>query len=1069
MLNLVHGNRVELLADALADCLEQSAAGSVLAPDRIVIQSKGMARWLTFRLAQRQGVAANLMFPFPAAHIWDTFRALLGEDVPDESSYRPEVLNWRILEILEQGLDRPELEPLRRYIEGGDAARRHALANRIADTYDGYLIYRPDWIDAWEHGHGSDWQAALWRIMTQSTGCHRVTLQKRALERLMGPAISAGTLPERLHVFGIAALPPSYCEILRALALVSDVWVYFLNPCEAYWGDIVSEKALAKAKREGAQRAAYLDVGHPLLASWGRQGRDCLDQWLAADPIEHPLFQPAETATLLCRLQNDILTLNWREYTHGGEDVRFTPDDSIQVHVCHSGMREVEVLQDRLFAMFANDAALDPGQIVVLTPDIDTYGPYIEAVFGSESGNRWIPFSIADRSARQDSAIADALLSLLETLNSRFEADRVLSLLDHSALRRRFGLTEDDRERLVDWVRDLGVRWGVDGAMRAEQGVPATHEHSWRFGLERLVLGFALPEGSDPEVFGHILPDGRLDAGGTQILGRFLQFFDCLTALRQRSRLPRHPAAWAICLEHTLDQFFLGDNEEGAELQQIRDAITGLAQASQEAGYQGEVPLEVVLEQLQQRLDRGRGAGRFLTGGVTFCAMVPMRSVPFQVVCLIGLNDGVYPRLDSHVDFDRLGQDWRRGDRSGREDDRYLFLEAILSARRRLYLSYVGISQQDNSTLPPSVLVAELLDTLDRAYGARPGEVREAIQVRHPLHAFDPAYFRGNSPLFSYSAELLDAARAQASAKGLPSPLFNAPLADEAPLVADLTLDQLTGFLLNPSRHFLEQGLGIRLIAGEGALSHREPFELDRRGLRRLQQSILAYDATQRDQQGHAVARAAGMLPHGPVGDLAYQDQSHSVRAFESQYPLLSEFSPMEPLDFHCTVADTELSGRLEVLSSHGLHRVTLSKVSPWDWLRLWVSHLCLNASAPCGVVPESHLFGGDGYLLLRPVADSRALLARLVALLSQGRREPLPFFPNASKVFVKASRSARSGVRPALDQAQAAWLGTGFVWAEADDAHVDYVYRREFPADKRFGPLALEVWEPLFEAAEWS
>jgi exodeoxyribonuclease V gamma subunit len=730
-------------------------------------------------------------------------------------------------------------------------------------------------------------------------------------------------------------------------------------------------------------------------------------------------------------------------------------------------MREVEVLQDQLLDMFAEDPDLDPGQVVVLTPDIDAYGPFIEAVFGSESGPRHIPFSIADRSARRDNATADAFLSLLEVLGSRFEADRVMALLDSPALRGCFGLSEEDREQLVDWVRDLGVRWGIDAEMRAAHGMPSTREHSWRFGLERLLLGFALPEGPRPEIFQNILPDGRLDVGGAQVLGRFLRFFERLVTL-QRVVSAGHPIAeWARHLQSALDRFFDGDGEHAPELQQIRDAISDLAACADEAGYGGIVPSEVVVRELESRLDRGRGAGRFLTGGVTFCAMVPMRSVPFAVVCLIGLNDAVYPRLDKRVDFDRLGHTWRRGDRSGREDDRYLFLEAILSARRRLYVSYVGASVRDNSAIPPSVLVAELLDTLDRRFGGRPGEVREAIQVRHPLQAFNPRYFIGDEPLFSYSAELCAAARARYEASGHPGWLVTEPLPARATSDSDVTLDELTRFLLNPTRHFLEARLGIRLTARDGALAQREPFVPTRSEWRQVQALIRGLDEADRDQSGSALARAAGLLPHGPAGELVYSESLRAVREFESRHLLLREAVLLPPEDFRLSIGDFVLSGRLESVGRQGLLRHSLKPCGAWDWLSLWVAHLCLNAAPPEGVLTESRLFCPDGCLTLNPVSEPLPVLGDLLALRARGDCEPIPFFPRAAKIYVDRCRSTRAAMPP-LAKAESNWFGGDFARGESIDPHVDLLYRGISPIDQRFADVAMCVWTPLLECAEW-
>ena len=375
-----------------------------------------------------------------------------------------------------------------------------------------------------------------------------------------------------------------------------------------------------------------------------------------------------------------------------------------------------------------------------MTPDIETYAPYIEAVFGTSEPR--IPFNISDRSAEHESTLAATFMALLELAGSRYDANRVLAILDEPSVQRRFGLAEGDLDTINGWVRESQIRWGIDGAHRASFGLPATHEHTWRFGLDRLLLGYALPAGNE-RLFAGVLPYDEIEGSGGEVLGRFQSFAEAAIALDAQLAPTRSIAQWAELLHGMLARFFEPTEDREYELEAVRSAITALQTETRAARYTGAVPLAVIKSALRERLEvPGRA---FLSGGVTFCAMVPMRSLPFEVVCMIGMNDGAFPRMRRPFGFDLMADDFRKGDRSRRDDDRYLFLESMLSARRCLYVSYTGRHIRDDSVIPPSVLVSELLDHI--AQGLDAGiDVREHLVTVHPLQAFSPALLPGWGP-----------------------------------------------------------------------------------------------------------------------------------------------------------------------------------------------------------------------------------------------------------------------------------------------------------------------------------
>lgn len=824
MLHLHQSNQLERLSERLGQVIAEPKPAP-LAPEVIVVPNARVGRWLSLELAKQLGISANLRTLFPAEFVWEVARALLP-DVPGHSLFDRDLLLWRIFRALSKRGRGAAFQLIEAYLKDGDDLRRYELAARIAHLFDQYLVYRPDLVRQWGAGKEDHWQAALWReLVAETDSRHWARLQEELLVALTRGDSSVARLPSRLSLFGPSALSPGYLSIVAALAPHTEVHLYILNPCRAYWGDVVSERRLATGAANKKQALRYAETGNALLASLGPQGRDFIDMLIEHGPVEDDLYAEPGEDTLLHRIQADILDL--RNTGAGSEDSKRAIEErrSLQVHACHSPMREIEVLYDQLLSLI-EERGVRPSDIVVMTPDIEVYAPYIEAIFSTAAPDRRIPFSIADRSLPAESAVVASFFALLALPDGRFDANTVLALLETDAIQRRFGLAETDVPLIRHWVRESGIRWGIDAKTREDLGLPAFAENSWEQGLDRLMLGYALPaEGAS--LFADILPYDDIEGSRAQTLGRLHAFgrrlFDLCGGLRERKPVSQ----WVQTLGRALDAFFDPSEAEEADLQAIRRALTALDEAVAAAGLEEAVTLDLVRSHLEQTIEPPRLGGRFLAGGVTFCALVPMRSLPFRVVCLIGMNDGSFPRTQTPPSFDLIAQEFRRGDRSRRDDDRYLFLETLLSARDVLYVSYVGQSIRDNASIPPSVLVSELLDYARQAFlPTKKKDVVEELVVHHPLQAFSPRYFVPEERLFSYSEEL-----------GRASSIAAAERRDSVPLLESLppaevewrtvTVDRLVRFFRNPARYLLRERLGILLEESEGLIDSREPFELD--------------------------------------------------------------------------------------------------------------------------------------------------------------------------------------------------------------------------------------------------
>lgn len=1089
MLTTYHSNRLESLAVVLAELMR----GRPLPPlqaETVVVPHRSMGHWLSMELAHHHGVAANVDTPLLGGLAWRLLQSHWPA-LPDQSPFDRAALRWRILDCLPAALERPGFEPLKGYLADGSRERgvkAYQLAERLAGLYDQYLVYRPEWILDWEAGGQDHWQAALWRTLVADSGApppHRAALLQTYLRALDDGTVPADALPERISVFGLASAPPVYLELLGRLAEHLAVDVYVLNPSLHYWGDVVSERGLAKLKtvwrEHGLPDASdYYTVGHPLLGSLGKTGREFLELLQGRSGDDALAFDTSveDGATVLAALQADMLFLRNRG-TDAETPVRTVPpgDRSIQLHACHSPMREVQVLHDQLRRLFA-ETRLRPRDVVVMMPDIDRYAPYIEAVFGNAAGARYIPWSITDRSLPGAHPIIQVFSRLLALPGSRLTVSEVLSILEVPAVHRRLGLDADAVERIRGWVREAGVRWAADGEQRAASGLPAWDTHTWRFGLRRLMLGYAMDD--TVELYRDMAPLHQVEGGSAAALGALEAFFDDLLGFQRDMAREHTPAQWQRLFNELIDGFFrVEDTAEELALQSVREAVDQMADSASAAGFEQPLPLETVRASLLDTLNGEGVSGGYLTGQVTFCAMVPMRSVPFEVVCLIGLNDRDFPRQSPAMAFDLMADDRRPGDRSLREDDRFLFLEALLSARRMFYMSYVGRDIRDNSVKLPSVAVSELLDTLDRGFATDDGEpLGRLLLTVHPLQPFSRQY-RGDDSgaVFSYADDWLMGAdddgiapggapareqdgdtAARFVVEGLPPP------EDE---LRTVELEELIRFYRNPAEAFLRLRLGTRLQRETVGEEDSEPFTLDALSRYHVEDWLLQQRLSGRPMaELEDYVAAAGWLPEGPFREAALAEVHAEVEDFReavaSQRP-----EPGEPLEVDLALDGFRLTGWLADLGDQRLLSYRPTRTKGKDLVRLWLTHLAANAAA--GTAVTSAHVGRDGTWTLEPVAgeSARDQLAVLLGHYWRGLQAPLAFFPESS--FAYAEKQFLDKGDYAAERAAAyKWEGNTFqgIPGERDDPSIAVAFRGEEPLDDDdFARLAMAVFEPMLDS----
>ena len=601
--HIVQSNRLENLARRFAGVLSEAPLSAPLLPELVVVHDRTVGEWLDLTLARMQGVSANVNYRSPGQLIWDLYRGA-GLTESARSAYDTEVLRWHILRVFDDTTFVGRFEALRTYLSGAGAARRFDLAIRLAGLFDRYLVYRMDWLRTWESGTlrglGSDeaWQAELWRRLTREVPApHRAGLFRRFIEM---PDREIAGLPERVSVFGISSLSPAYVEILHALGRRIPVHVYLLNPSAEKWDDIADERHRAKTDLQYSADLMHIDVPHALLGSLGKQGRDFIRFAVEAEGEgtgTENYYEDPGTDTMLHTLQSGILHLSEQAEPATGAD------GSVQIHACHSRMREVEVVRDRLLAMLDADRTLLPAEILVLAPDIDVYAPYCEAVFQRRltvaDGRTTIPlpYDIAERSSGQVDVVVDTWQRLLDLPLSRCDADLILDLLRLDPVCTAFGISGAELETITGWVEDAGIRWGLSGEQKIRWDLPASDTFSWSWGLDRMVLGVGLPRamaGDALPIYNGLLPFDVIEGQQVDLLDRFIAFIDALKGWMADLERPRTLVAWEQVLSQWLDRFTGTAREYTESREVLREVLDDAVTAADEAGYTGNVDAAIL-------------------------------------------------------------------------------------------------------------------------------------------------------------------------------------------------------------------------------------------------------------------------------------------------------------------------------------------------------------------------------------------------------------------------------------------------------------------------------------------
>jgi len=1082
-MHLFNSNRLEHLRNLLAALVSRPL--DPMQSECIMVQTPGMAHWLSMGLAENLGVWMNAEFPFPQQFI-DRIQGLCDPNKLDSRQkitelWSRETLQWVILAQLPQYQHQPEFQSINQYLQlHTGLGQRWQLARRIADSFDQYMVYRPDMLITWQKNKSvaphHAWQAILWRdVCAHQKIMHRGDAYQKILTYLKQTHIdNLADFPERVSIFGISTLPPIYLDILAALSKHIEVNILMLNPCQEFWGDLDKNAEIS---------SKALDMGdltnHALLSGFGGIGRDFLNLIYPYDPQIMADFQSPDADHLLANLQTDMLHFGKQQAKQliKSSDL---DDGSIQIHSCHTAMREVEILHDQLLHLFAKQPDLKPADVLIMTPKIEDYAPLIQAVFESAPKTQQLAFHISDRSVADNMPIFDSFLILLQLPDSRLSLYEVLALLETPAIQDKFELQAEQRLILKQWLQEAKIHWGINATRRAELDLPEFQEYSWQQGLDRLILGYTMPERMH-SLFVNTLAVDAVEGQQATVLGQLLAYTDTLFQAQKKLQASRTATAWQTCLQQLINDFFIDKPEYRADLQQLHTALSQLQAETTRANFEQDLPLSVIQQWFQNYLSKTSAATGFVSGEITCCALLPMRSIPFAVVCLLGMNEHDYPRSHHVANFDLINSEPRLGDHSCRQDDRYLFLESLLSARDVFYISYIGQDIQDNGSLPPSIVITELLQHIQQKTQLDSETVNQKLGQIHPLQAFNPRYFQADndSGLFSYAQQacLTSQKLQQKNIEGSQTdPMFMGDALAPPENLATPSLSDLIRFIKQPSDHFLRNRLGIRYPQQDMAYDDDEPVVLDDLQAYQVKQQLITQSLSGKDTDSiQAWLQADGQLPPALLANPSYQGYLHSIQDLLSHIQTIQQQTALESIHTVLTLPDGDIEVHLHHLYKHNLlcyYPVNAAnRYKGKQFLEAWIQHLVLNICAkqaefttlPCQT--EVYFLDEFYYFEAISVDEAEYQLNKLLNYYQQGLQQPLPFFPNSAYAYIKQCQEKnkhgekKKSPEQALRAVNQTWLNDKF--SEAKTISNQRCFAQQ-PLENEFGNAFSELAEQI-------
>lgn len=834
------------------------------------------------------------------------------------------------------------------------------------------------------------WQRWLWQ-----QHFHDDFLQMQQIDALFWQEIehpdrskwAISRLPHQVVIFTLLDLPPSQLQFLRRLGQYIDVLILHYNPSQEYWADSVDplwkqrydlgvkERFIAKnPKATDAEISDFFnkftlnfnaearESRHPLLTRLGKQARDHFSllsnlstgeegKWVDAFVDDFP-------ESLLGKVQSDILHLVEPQ----AKQYELAPDDdSIQIHVCHSTLRQLEVLKEQLIGWLAqtHEQPRRPNDILVLVPNLTDIEPLIRSVFPATATEQGVhlPVKIAGVASLDALNAWRAVIGRIQLMQGRFSFDDFADWLSLYATQQRYELEYVQVERILNLLADAGFKRGLDAEhlKRSLCEGDDDYRYSFKFALERLALGIAVPV---HETFNQVLSYAKVQPGDFELIGTLIQIYQDLN--ERRDWLTLHEQGQVYTVEYwlqVLGKDIVEFEQVGvAALKAVREIVKKQERMLTLASYYAEtetgtlrkitLPLPYIIEEIQRTLE-SQSAQAEPTGQITFAQIGHIRPLPYRLIVMLNLDAGQFPNRDTHVPFDLMDALRQQlGDRSRLEDDQGAFLDALLLAQENLWLFYNGFDVNDGEVREPSSILQEFREHLALIVKAEddvpenvvvegieiPSQLKQLYHLHH-LQPFDPKGFSVEKSGVRYQDHWFKVASQIQQVSGNRQPWANTTYPLQAPDMLVLDSQQWIQDVTFPARLYLKT-LGVENLGSVGLLDQNEPLLLD--GLGRY---AIRHFLQQSDQQ----AQPEVLLDQLPVGKVKYSAWQQGVFEQECLLERLHQYAP----------AVTQTTQRVWRIAKQLHMNITVPKSENQDWIsmepssarakrraKVWLEHL---------------------------------------------------------------------------------------------------------------------------------
>ncbi|MFA6815500.1 MAG: exodeoxyribonuclease V subunit gamma [Lentisphaeria bacterium] len=1087
------GDQLENLADALFG--QRFSFQDPFMSECVVVGSPLLATWLKQYFLydfkhKKQPVLANIDFvqihPFVNDWVSKAVENIpIGKRAALQHPFSKEAMQWRIWQFLFQEKLPDECAVLKDYISKSTANKEYrtwTLAGKLSQLFNDYMNNRPEMLEKWEQNDiAADvqqqfpWQPLLWNylVLTSDRQSYLKLFEKNALLKLKNSGIAQTY--SKISVFHVVSITDSYFHFFQALSEFMDVTVYAFNPCQEFWLEDQDPKKIQVSTSENRDEEI---LWHPLLNSFGKGAQYLLAKLLDYEPQNSPeeLFGHEEQDHfLLHQIQNEV-----RTYQVG--DIQ--ADASIQLHICHSPMREVEVLHDQLLQWFSDHPKGTPRQIRVLVPEMESYAPYIEAVFKSGTQDAQIPITIQMSKTTQVGPVAETFLKILKLSHSRVTSLEVVEIFELTPLYSTLEFSREDVLSLIELVKEAGIRWGIDQKHVEENlgvNVEALDIITWRHGLDRLLAGMAMghsDESEAPELVtvGQLKPMlicNNMEGHATELLNILCVFLDKILTSIQQLEGNNRVSIWLEITEEILTRFFADTEDSYQELHDIRNIFK---QISESAAFAQDPSISAdLITKIMEEAILGQTPYHYNKNNtVLFTSLQSMNVTPCDCVAILGLNEGVFPRADTHLAFDLMGIHPKKKDPSLRYQDRLAILEVLMSTREQLLLFYTGYSTLDNQPIPPSIVVTELKKYLNRC----PLKI-----FKHKLQAYNPVYFRSGSSYFSYSYENWEAA--VQSRKNFSDKRENPVVVPQEKCnPTSISLLDLQKFFTNPAKIYMNEVLQIRLPDYSNDLPEEQEI-IDMNPLENYQSTnyvlhSLLQEKTNSKSDDFTYLQEAGVLALGASGKSQYLKIVTEIQEFlketikqpdEIIKNALQKTQNAVPEEKNIEIDETIISVSLPIIQI-GTQRYLIfcryASLKSKDRIQALLAHLCGHAA---GLSPFTTVLIGKKDKntkteLFEPISEfeSRQRLEKILELYFSGLQKILPFTPETSDAFQKEFLKNGNDIDSAKRKAIKIWQGNSlYSFSENQEAYLSAAWRKnsDGPIDHpEFAEIAMLFWQ---------